>query len=97
MLMEEQLTDQDCVSVHTLKDYMERAGFTGIATSIALRELQRKKLITTTKEQDERGYDYTGCWLTTEGEDWVLNNQDKVKITYAKENEAVDPDSELPF
>ena len=98
--MEEQLTDENCASLYKIKNYMEKAGFKAIAASIAVTELQRKKLIIISREQDSNGYDYTGCRLTTDGESWVLDNQDKVQMRYVEDDNSADfsdMDLELPF
>ena len=89
--MEEQLTDEDYAYVHVVKDYMGKAGFTTIATSIALRSLVRKGFIQTFKAEDTSFNTSLMCKLTSLGTDWVIDNQDQVKL---RNDEDVDYDED---
>ena len=96
--------DEDYVWVHNVSEYVQKAGYTPIATSISFRSLQRKGFVEICKE--EGSYNTNKCRLTQAGSDWVLENQDKVKL---RKDEKVNPkpkvyelpddddDNELPF
>ena len=70
----EQITDEQDVSVYSLKEQMNRAGFTETATSISIRLLQRKKFLETSIAHDWNGNEYNACKLTQEGIDFILGN-----------------------
>ena len=97
MIIENQLTNEDTVSVYSLKSDMDKAGFHNIATSLSIRELQRKGFIETFKEySDYNNQEYLVCRLTSSGESWILNNQDKIEFR-KKENDTTDDSDDLPF
>ena len=81
IIMENQLTSEDSVSIYSLKSDMDKAGFNTIATSISVRELQRKGLIETFKEyNDYNDQEYSACKLAASGVEWIMNNQDKIEF-----------------
>ena len=99
LIMENQLTDEESVSVYSLKNYMEQAGFAPIATSVAVRQLQKKEFIKTFKEFS--GYnneEYLVCKLTDFGENWIMNNQELIEFRkQSKANIKNDDSDVLPF
>jgi len=101
IMLENQLTDEDSVSAYGLQGDMEKAGFTKAASNIALRELQRKKLLETFKEYSNNYNDsgYLACRLTPLGEEWILNNQDKIEFRNSNDNKSFisPPYDDLPF
>ena len=94
----EQITDEQDVSVYTLKDHMNRAGFNETATSIAIRLLQRKQCLETYIANDWNGNEYNACKLTAKGVDFILNN---VSLFNLGQNTAKTPtiqtSDDLPF
>lgn len=93
MIIENQLTKEESVSVYILKNDMDKAGFNTIATSISIRELERKGLIETFKDFSEyNNEEYLACKLTTLGEDWIMANQDKIEFRKTTSNK-----NDLPF
>jgi hypothetical protein len=90
LLTENVLTAQDSFSVNNLQNEMKKAGYTDIATSIGIRTLVKKGMISTLTEIN-RDYDveYTVCKLTDMGETWILSNQDRFQFRKtAEEKEA---------
>lgn len=91
ILMENIVDLEDYLLFTNLKEYMAKAGYTDIATSVSVRTLSRKRMIEIQKLdlQDSWGNDYTewSCKLTMSGEDWILNNQHKIKFIKAINNE----------
>lgn len=94
-LIGEQITDEQDVSVYTLKGQMSRAGFNEIATSIGIRLLQRKSFVETSIAHDWNGNEYNACKLTSKGLDFILNNVNLFNLSQ-NTKDTVDLDS-LPF
>lgn len=81
LILENQMTVEDSVSVYNLQGDMERAGFTKAASNLALRELKRKGLVETFKEySDYNNGEYLACKLSSLGEGWLRENQDKIEF-----------------
>lgn len=79
MIIENQLTDEDFMSVYTLKNEMGKAGYTDVATSVGLRTLTKSTMVSTSLEHDSyNNGPYPACKLTDKGEAWILANQDKL-------------------
>jgi hypothetical protein len=99
LLLENQLSDDESVSVYLLKNDMEKAGFNSLATSISVRELKRKGLIETKKEFSFNNEEYLTSKLTNLGEEWIHNNQDKIEFRKSKQDIDESPvvEDELPF
>lgn len=74
-LMEDQLTPDDHTTPDSLKKRMGRAGFTGVAVSIALSSLAGRGYAKYITLADGNGYDFKSCQITENGRRWVLNNQ----------------------
>lgn len=70
----EQITDEEGVSVYSLKERMNKVGFNDVATSIGIRLLMRKELLETYMEQDWNGNPYSVCKLTNKGVNFILEN-----------------------
>lgn len=66
---------EEAASGRAIRQDMERAGFTNFATTIALKSLSDRGLVTSTKIQDQDGYEYTGYLLTKNGWAWILENK----------------------
>jgi hypothetical protein len=74
----------ESVSFSTLKGYMNKAGFKDIAASISIKELSKKRFVQYFKDTDYHGEEYTVCKITKEGEEWILDNQDKIDFRYTQ-------------
>ncbi len=84
------------VSAHTIKEDMNNAGFTDIAVSLALRSLGQKAMISSEKNYDEQyGYEYKAYTVQPKGDEWLLNNQDKLVLK--QEKQVVDTINDIPF
>jgi hypothetical protein len=97
LTMENSISKEDTVSVYSLKHEMEKAGYTGIATSVGIRALTKYGMIETFKAIDEwnNNQEYIACKLTEKGEQWVLENQDQLQFRQIKH---IDTNAEeLPF
>ncbi|WP_138478164.1 hypothetical protein [Dyadobacter bucti] len=83
--MENQPTHHDILGVEYLVDQMTKAGFTRAATNVATRTLKRKNLIDFTQIEESYYNDsrmITHCFLTELGVEWLINNQDKIRIKF---------------
>lgn len=83
IVLENQPTDHDRLSVNNLVEHMTKAGFTKAATNVAIRTLKMKSLIDFTQVEEyyfNESYLVTYCFLTKSGVEWLINNQDKIRI-----------------
>jgi hypothetical protein len=75
-------TPEDNVSAYTIKSDVENNGFTRMAAMMGLKNLIKKNLISfdTFEDMEYNREPYTGYFLTEDGWDWILKNQDKFQI-----------------
>lgn len=86
----------DSVPAYTIRQDMERAGFTPIATTVALASLLAKDLVTYAEEYDEQSErKYTLYQLTSEGLSWLIANQERLTLKIHPPDEGRDTD--VPF
>lgn len=99
LIMENQITSEDFMSVYQLKNEMEKAGYTAIATSVGIRGLSKAGLIVTYKESDDynNNQDFLACRLTESGEGWILDNQDKLEFKIQQRQNETKNEDILPF
>lgn len=98
LLMENTVSQEDFISVYSLKSQMNKSGYTDIATSVGVRSLEKEKLVETFIKEDDwnNGQEFIACKLTEIGENWVLDNQDKLEFKIETPlNSQIDND--LPF
>lgn len=94
LLLENQLAEDQTVSAMRLQRDMEAIGFTRAASNMAFRELKGKLLIEQDIAYSEQGDKYYVFKLTIKGENWLLNNQDKIQFRKPQANNTID---DLPF
>lgn len=80
LIMENQLTREESVSLYNIKNDMDKAGFNALAVSISVRELHSKGFIETFKESDYTNNEYVLCRLTELGEKWIIDNQNLMQF-----------------
>lgn len=95
LIMENQLTREESVSLYNIKTDMDKAGFNALAISISVRELQSKGFIETFKEADYNNNEYVVCKLTELGEKWIIDNQNLIQFRHEKKK--LNNDDDLPF
>ena len=83
-------------SMWSLKNDVERAGYTSIGFSLGFRRLVAKRLIVSVAYTDERGDQYDGAKLTDDGWAWVEENERLFSIRRGNEP-PMDFDDEIPF
>jgi hypothetical protein len=101
--------DRDPLSFYGLRQEMSRAGYTEVATALAVRGLMKKALIDKGTGYDDGSNEYPGFFATDAGLDWLEANQDRLKLKEAPSPDArrgnyddfVSPpfvdDDDLPF
>lgn len=83
----------DTVSVYRIKKDMERAGFTSIASTLALASLLRKELVSSDAVYDEqRDGTYTVYAVEQSGWEWLEHNEHQLTLR----NEPI-RDEDIPF
>ena len=92
----------DAVSTYTVRQDMERMGFTKVATFLALTTLVRKKLAVDQEEQSMNADDtYITYRLTQDGINWLMANQEKLLLKAEPPPEPEHPgsaeDDDIPF
>jgi hypothetical protein len=82
-------------SAFSVKADCERAGYTQIAITLALRSLIKREFIETSFDVDYRGEQYSTFVATPRGLDWLEANKDKLVLQRKIEPDVMDDD--LPF
>lgn len=72
--------DGDHAAAWTVQKDLEKAGFTRLASSLALRRLRKTGLVESRVWTDEAGESYTGLVLSDRGWDWMLEHQAEFKL-----------------
>ena len=89
LMMENQISEFDSTPSYIIKQEMNKAGYTNIATSVGMRTLTKYGMIETFKVdtfENGESYQYIACRLTAEGEGWILTNQDQLEFRASKTN-----------
>lgn len=79
-VMQNSFISMEGVSAYTIKKDMNKAGFTDIAVSLALKSLREKTILQLGTATDEQGYEYPSYSVTRDGGQWLLDNQDKLVL-----------------
>jgi len=90
-------SSDDHVTPYQIKIDMDRAGFTTVATNIALRLLSKRGLIKSIGVSGFNSDPYTGYQLTDSGWDWILENKNKFALSKPKKDTHNSVDDDLPF
>jgi len=90
-IMQNSFLTNGYVSGFQVRNDMNKAGFTDIAVSIALKTLTVKGMVASGIEQDDNGNPYAAYKTTDKGEEWLIANQDKLTLT------AEPPSDNIPF
>lgn len=98
ILLENQVTEEDSVTVFRLQRDMESAGFTRAASNLAFRQLRLKGFIEQlTQYGDHEDEEYVAFRITSKGEVWILNNEDKVAFRHKSNDQSDQTVDVLPF
>lgn len=103
LLMENTVSKQESFPVHMLKTEMNKSGYNDMATSVGIRSLEKMQFLNITMEVDN-WHEYSVCRLTENGEDWILDNQDKLDfkinealVVQSNQQEEEEEEDDLPF
>ena len=101
ILIGEQRSIQDAVSVHIIYQQMKNAGFTDTAAGIGMRLLCNKDLIESIFDQDWNGNEFYAYRLTSKGENFILSNINLFELSLQNNivlpNNPFDTPSSLPY
>lgn len=97
LMMESQVSAEDYSAAYSLKNEMNKAGYTDVATSVGIRTLTKKGMIETFRETDNwnNNQDFIACRLTEKGENWVLSNEEQ--LVFRKQGKDESSENDLPF
>ena len=71
---------EDYANTHWIREGMRKAGYTDVATSVALTSLERNGYVRSEERQVSLEESFFAYWLTDKGEEWLLKNQDKLEM-----------------
>lgn len=95
LMMEDQIDPENGTAYYHLKNEMNKAGYTDIATAVGIKTLIKFEMVKTFKENGNwNNEDYLACRLTEKGENWILLNQNQLQFRQPKIESKND---ELPF
>jgi hypothetical protein len=80
-VMQNSFISNDYVPGYIMRKDMRNAGFTDIAVSIGLKTLIKKGMVESDLFNDENGEPYLVYKTTLKGEQWIIDNQDKLQLT----------------
>lgn len=88
-IMSNEVIADSMPSGYRVQKDMNNAGFTNIAFSLAIKALLAKDLISLEIQQDRNVEDYIAYSTTKKGENWLLQNQEKLVLKH--------PTDDIPF
>ena len=86
----------DGTSPYTIRQDMERFGYTNIATTMALNSLVIKNMVAVIQEDDYNGNKIHMYSLTTEGFNWLEENQSRLVLQNIEKEEVPKPITRKP-
>lgn len=95
-VMQNSFITMEGVSAWAIKEDMNKAGFTDIAVSLALKGLKDKGMLHMKPASDEHGYEYAAYSVEPKGEQWLLDNQDKL-VLRAEPTPSPQRTDDIPF
>ena len=66
--------------MHQIRHGMREAGYSDVATGVALTSLTRKTYVKSESVEDQEGGRFYAYWIMPQGEEWLLSNQNKLKL-----------------
>ncbi|MCY7353577.1 MAG: nucleoside 2-deoxyribosyltransferase [Lysobacter sp.] len=96
--------EEGSVTIESLKSDMERAGFTKLAATIAIKQLVNSGLLVRTTSSDYDGNSYPAVSISKTGFDWLLKNKASLSLQKPKPPARRSPaprddftDEDIPF
>jgi hypothetical protein len=90
----------DFVATWSIRQDMEKAGYTRVATTLGLGSVLRKGMATSELRLNERDGEYTAYRITARGFDWLVKNQQRLVLRRVEgpiESPLTDDDIPFPF
>lgn len=97
-VMQNSFITEEGVSAWQIREDMNAAGFTDVAIGLALKSLRRKRMVHVNSMTDRDGTPYSAYAVTSDGEEWLLANQDRLVLR--RERPAAPPKAasdDVPF
>lgn len=95
-ILSNQNTPDDAVSAWNIKQEMNKSGLNEIAFSLAIRKLLKSSMLEITYDHDFNNEVYACYKITDDGNQWIIENEEKFPITSEVSPILVD-DSDIPF
>lgn len=83
-IMQNSFMTGGAVSAWRIKEDMGNAGYTDIAVGLSLKSLLNKKMISIDVEHEHNGEPYSVYTINSSGEEWLLQNQNKLVLKKEK-------------
>ncbi len=96
-VMQNSFISVEGVSGWSVKKDMNEAGYTDIAVSLALTGLVHKEMLRFDTGQDIDGEEYIMYLVTQNGEQWLLNNEDKLVLKQEAPKKKEPPNDDVAF
>jgi hypothetical protein len=94
-------TPDDRVGIFVVRQDMESAGFTKIATTLGLAALREKDMVLSEEVQNWEGETYTVIGVTPKGMQWLIHNKNLLALRKDPEsqhdNESEPDEDDIPF
>ena len=86
------------VSTWSIRQDMEKSGYTRIATTLGLASLLKKGMVESERRQNQDGEDFAVYRVTQRGMQWLLANQERLVLRREKRSESSPlTDDDIPF
>lgn len=85
----------DSISAYRIRQAMERAGFTQLATTLGLKALLDNGMLESFEDADYQGETFVAYRVTDRGMAWLLENQES--LTLKQEDRSASDELDIPF
>jgi hypothetical protein len=96
-VMQNSFANEESVATYSIKHDINKAGFTDIAVSLALKLLSQKGFIKSTLQQDYNGNEFYAYIMEEDGINWLLKNQEKLILQTDIDKADKEETDNLPF
>ncbi len=88
---------EDMISVYSVKQDVEKAGFTPLGFALGLKRLRDKKLIGTREDTDYNGSTFMCLFLQPAAWEWIEQHEEMFLVRIPKQSSSSSEDTEIPF
>ena len=87
------------INIYMFRQHMDRAGFTRLAGTIALKSLLERRMLELFEDEDYSGETFDAVKVTSEGMRWLLENKEKLTLSVSDESPQGNgiTDHDVPF